>query len=456
MNKRPNILVIMSDDHAQWASGCYGNRELHTPAMDYLADSGVRMDNAFTPTPVCSPARASFWTGLLASQHGVHDFIKTMGGHEAGKRNWLEDEVTLANLLQDAGYQTGLTGKWHCGNVDSRHIGFDDWFTEAGNPYAHVGQQAFEHNGQIIEHFGYTTQILTDHAIDYIRNRDPDRPFFQFIGYTATHSPWRSQPERLVRKYRRCSFNDIPNDAAYPFGMNTGESLYVDRADPKEALAQYYAAVTHIDEGIGRLIDELEAQELRENTLIVYTSDHGLNCGHHGIWGKGNGTLPLNMLEETIRVPLILNQPGKLFAGEARVEFIDHTDLFLTLLAYADVELPSARCYPGSSFLQLLTTGRPISNWKNVQFGEYGNLRMIRTRRYKLVRRYPDGPSELFDLMEDPRETVNLINDTEQQSLVQELSSKIEAYFSRYEHPVKSGLRVRELPIHNPMEAWRE
>jgi arylsulfatase A-like enzyme len=457
MQKRPNIMVIMSDDHAQWASGCYGNRELHTPVMDHLAASGVRMDNAFTPTPVCSPARASFWTGLIASQHGIHDFIKTFGGHEAGTRNWLETEVTLANLLHDAGYQTSLTGKWHCGKVDGQHAGFDDWFTDTGDSLVpHMGKQAFEHNGQVVERSGYTTQIVTDHAISFIRERDPDKPFFQFIGYTATHSPWLNQPERLVRKYRHSSFDDIPSDAAFPFGRNAGESLSVNREDPKEALAQYYAAVTHIDEGIGRLLDELEAQQLRRDTLIVYTSDHGLNCGHHGIWGKGNGSRPLNMLEESIRVPLIFNQPGTLFAGQARIEFVDHTDLFSTLLAHAGVELPSSRRFPGCSFLSLLTSGLPIPNWKNTQLGEYGNLRMIRTLRHKLIRRFPDGPSELFDLQADPRETINLFDNPEQQRLIQDLTSKIETYFSQYEHPVKTGLRVKELPIQNPVEAWRD
>ena len=103
------------------------------------------------------------------------------------------------------------------------------------------------------------------------------------------------------------------------------------RLDPREALAQYFAAVSHIDEAIGRLLDELDALQLREQTLVVFTSDHGLCCGHHGLWGKGNATLPLNMLEESIRVPLIFNQPRDLFAKQRRSEFVDHLDLFQTI-----------------------------------------------------------------------------------------------------------------------------
>lgn len=171
----------------------------------------------------------------------------------------------------------------------------------------------------------------------------------------------------------------------------------------REALAQYYASVTRLDEATGRLLDELEALGLRENTLVVYTSDHGLCCGHHGIWGKGNGTLPLNMVEESIRVPMIINHPGRVSAGQRLNEFVDHLDLFQTLVAYAGAELPEGRkgSYPGRNMWPLLDEQEGGADWRTVQYGEYGNVRMIRTHTHKLVRRYPDGPHELFDLDSD-------------------------------------------------------
>jgi arylsulfatase A-like enzyme len=234
------------------------------------------------------------------------------------------------------------------------------------------------------------------------------------------------------------------------------ESLHPTRANRREALAQYYAAVSQIDEQVGRLLDELETQELTADTLVVYTSDHGLNTSHHGIWGKGNGTHPYNMLEESIRVPLILCQPGTLLGGQARDEMVTHCDLFQTILDHAGVSLREENrpCYPGRSF-RALCRGDAREEWPDEVFGEYGNLRMIRTRRHKLVRRYPDGPTELFDLHRDPRETCNLLNDAAERVLANDLEARLSAYFSKYEDPERSGLRVMDLPRHNSNEAWR-
>lgn len=456
-NPPPNILVVMTDDHGQWAAGCYGNGELRTPTMDYLAETGVRFANAFTPTPVCSPARASFFTGRLPSQHGIHDYLQETDP-EVGERDWLADEVTLAQLLGDAGYQTALSGKWHCGRGTRPQAGFDRWFGLDRWQGGHAGAHTYVDQDQPVELTGNKTRIVTDGALAFLRGRDRDRPFFLFVGPIATHSPWADHPERLVGQYRGCTFADIPKDPVYPFGRLAGESRGSSRRDRREALAQYYAAVSEIDEGLGRLVDELDAQGLRERTMVVYTADHGLNCGHHGIWGKGNGTRPLNMVEESIRVPLIVNQPGGLFAGQVRAEPVDHCDLFRTLLDWAGVALPAetlaARRYPGRSFAPLLR-GEALPDWKDATIGEYGDLRMIRTHRHKLVRRYPDGPHELFDLAADPRETTSLFREPDQRPLIEALTARLDRFFAEHEDPAKSGLRVRELPRHNPVEAWR-
>jgi arylsulfatase A-like enzyme len=165
------------------------------------------------------------------------------------------------------------------------------------------------------------------------------------------------------------------------------------------------------------------------------------------------------MLEESIRIPLIFNGAGIPFPGLVRSECVDHCDLFLTLLDFAGVSLTpdtvAARRYPGHSF-KIPLQGGALLDWKTNVFGEYGNLRMVRTQTHKLVRRYPDGPNELFDLVTDPRETTNLFHHPEAQSLVQTLTSQIETFFSHYEDSEKTGLRVRELTMHNRVEAWRE
>lgn len=455
-NLNKNILLIMNEDHGQWALGSYGNREINTPSLDYLARTGVQMDNAFAPTPVCSPGRACLLTGRLASQHGVHDFLGSSPAIDS--HNWLEGETTLAELLVGAGYQTGLSGKWHLGDDNRPQAGFETWFCHSADyPVEHGGPHRYSDQGRMVTISGYKTQILTDRAITYLRQRDQGRPFFLMLSYTASHSPWNNHPERLVDQYRACTFEDIPADANFPFGKQNLESTLPTRFNPREAQAQYYASVSQVDEAVGRLVDELEALGLRESTLLVFTSDHGLNCGQHGIWGKGNGTLPLNMVEESIRIPLIFNQPGALFGNQHRREFVDQCDIFQTLVEYAGLELaPRAEnYYPGRSFFAMLDNSRALANWRTVQFGEYGDVRMVRTETHKLVRHHLQGCCQLFDLQADPRETVNLANEPGQQARVEDLTARMDEYFRRYEDPLKSGLRVRELPRHNGVEAWR-
>ena len=443
MSAAKNIVVIFNDDHGQWALPAYGNKELRTPTLDHLARSGVVMESAFTPTPVCSPARASFLTGRLASQHGLHDYIANGDGFD--KRRWLDAEVTLPQLLQDAGYQVALSGKWHLGNDIEPHPGFDRWFALSGDyPIEAKEQYRYSRDGTVVERSGYKSQVITDAAIEFLRGFDKARPFFLFVGHTATHSPWADHPPRLVEQYRDCAFSDIPPDPAYPFGYQNLESRdLASRTEWRETLAQYYAAVSSLDEAVGRLMDELEALALRDDTLIVYTSDHGLCCGHHGIWGKGNGTMPLNMVEESVRIPMIFHHPKLLFSGQRRIEFVDHLDLFQTLAAFAGVAARQepAMGYAGRSFLPMLTNEPFDESWRSVQFCEYGSARMIRTPRYKLLRHHHSAQTLLFDLKEDPRETRNLAGEAEFAELAGRLAAELDAHFQRYELPAKSGIR---------------
>ncbi|WP_420629449.1 sulfatase [Candidatus Leptofilum sp.] len=453
----PNILLFLTDDHAQWAMHCAGNSELRTPTFDYLAQHGTRFANAFTPTPVCSPARACLLTGRLASQHGIHDYLAS-GDPEINDIHWLAQETTLAQLFQAAGYQTGQFGKWHLGQDEHAAAGYDSWFTLGRDyPIPHEGPFRYGVNGRFQTLPGRISHNITEQAVQFLRARDGERPFFMTVGYYATHSPWEGQSERLAASYRHGNFADVPLDETYPFGEQALESLNKTRQKPREALAQYYAAVTEIDTAVARLLDELDGLGQLDNSIIIYTSDHGLNCGHHGIWGKGNGTLPLNMVEESIRVPLIWydgRSPSvQPHAQTPRTEFVDHLDTFLTILDVAGIA-PANKSFVGRSYQPLLHN-QAMPDWRAVQFGEYGDVRMIRTSRHKLVYRYPDGPHELFDLAADPREMKNLFNQPDMQPIVQALIGRLEAFFAKNEDPAKSGLRVHNLPRHNFSEAWR-
>ena len=455
-----NIIIILNEDHGQWALSSYGNRDVNTPTLDYLARTGVQMENAFTPIPVCSPSRACLLTGRYPSQHGMHDYLANQDD-EVENNPWLENEIFLSQLLSNAGYQVALSGKWHLSNDHLPQAGFEYWFTHSHHyPIEHGGPHIYSDQGDFITLTGYKTQILTDRAISFLRERNPKQPFFLLLSNTASHAPWNRHPERLVDQYRHQTFESISDDVAYPFGKQNLESTFDTRLQPQEAQAQYYAAASQIDEATGRVMDELEANGLRESTLLIFTSDHGLNCGQHGMWGKGNATFPYNMVDESIRIPLIFNQPGYLYQGQRRNEYVDHCDVFQTLVDYAGLELTERgeNYYPGLSFLPILNNSGSLEggDWRNYQICEYGDLRMLRTETHKLILRYhEEGANELFDIKKDCRETVNIYNEKEMQPLVESLTLKMNNFFARYEDPVKSGLNVKQLPRHNKTESWR-
>jgi choline-sulfatase len=230
-----DIVVVMTDDHGQWCLGPYGDEQVHTPTLDHLGENGVRMDNAFCPTPVCSPARASFFTGRRPSQHGIHDFIGQNSEYDGP--DWIADEVTLPELLAENGYTTALFGKWHCGVGHESRV-----FDTAANLHTEewdVPKFSVERDQRIV-----------DRAVSYLRERrGAGDPTFLFVGLTATHGPWSDEPERLVDAYRGSDFPNVPDEPTTRFGRPRIDDI----EDEAEALAQYYAAVEGIDEQLGRL-----------------------------------------------------------------------------------------------------------------------------------------------------------------------------------------------------------
>lgn len=447
MNERPNILVVFNDDHGQWALPAYGNSELRTPSVDELAARGAVLENAFTPVPVCSPARASFMTGLLPTQHGLHDYLNS--SPKFGGRAWMRDFTTLPQTLQSAGYHTGLSGKWHIGQDFQPQPGFNEWFALAGDyPIHHRQANRFCDNGTLCTPPGYLTQLIADRTVSFLRDRPKEKPFFHFTGFYATHSPWEDQPNRLVALYRDATFKDIPSaDRVFEGEIRNIELPDASEADRRKAKAQYYAAVTAIDEALGRILDCLDAAGDLGNTLIVFTSDHGLCLDHHGIWGKGNATSPQNMIEESIRIPMILSGPN-IPAGSRSGVFADHLDLYQTLVTAAGAEPPDGR-YAGSSLWPVLN-GSAL-DWRDAQFGEYGTARMIRTETHKLIARFDNRRDTLFDLRHG--EGRNLIDD--EPGIASGLRARLIAHFDQFEdQPPKADDFFGE-PRFNPFEAWR-
>lgn len=452
MTDRPNILVLFNDDHGQWALPSYGNSELHTPSIDHLARTGVVMENAFTPIPVCSPARACFFTGLLPSQHGVHDYIAA--AKEFHAKAWMENFETLPEKLSKAGYECGFSGKWHLGRDELIQQGFSDWFALSGDyPIQHKGSYRYSDNGRDVHLNGYKTHNISDRTIQFLQKRDRQKPFFHFTSFYATHSPWSGQPERLVEPYRACGFGDIPT-AERVFG---GTVLNIEHSDASEASkheakAQYYASVSAIDEAVGRILDELETSGELDNTIILYTSDHGLCLGHHGIWGKGNATAPQNLIEESIRVPMIYSAPGQYQRGARLSQFADHMDSFKTLATAAGV-LTEPDTFPGRD-LGLILNGQ-TDDWRDFQVAEYGTARMIRTHTHKFIRRYDNRPDELFDLRVGDGEGHNRISDPACADICREMEQMLESYFEKHGVPPKDTDWFFGDPQFNRAEAWR-
>lgn len=455
MPKRKNVLFFLTDDHGAWASGCYDNSEIQTPTLDTLAKNGTRFANAFTPTPVCSPARACLLTGHTPSQVGIHDWLEE-AQDEIGNRDWLGDRKTLFEFFHDAGYYTGLSGKWHLGQSHQAPKGADFHFGLLGWQGIHNHEYTYVKNGDEMLSSQNKSQLITDNAIEFLQQVPSEQPFFLNVGYIATHSPYHKSahvPE-LTNLYEDSRFTDIPDYEAHPWAKNEGFNLDAPtQEDLRDYYIGYYAAVTEIDRNIARILATLQDLKLLDDTIIVYTSDHGLTLGHHGFWGKGNSTRPLNMYEYSLRVPLIW-QGTDIQGGSVSQFNVTHYDTFQTILDMAGIEPESDQPYPGTSYKHILMQGEQV--WDERVFGEYGDLRMIRTNKWKLVRRYPNGPDDLFDLEADPHERNNLIDDIDYIDTIIDLTEQLNDFYQKYEIAAYSGLRVKTLPRHNHYEAWRD
>ncbi len=451
MTDRPNILLFLTDDHGAWANGCYGNREVRTPTLDALAALGTRFSNAYTPTPVCSPARACLLTGKIASQVGIHDWLQE-AIPAVGERDWLGGTRTLFDYLSAAGYHCGLSGKWHLGQSHLPPRGADYHFGLPGWQGRHNESYTYVRNGELVELAGNKSGFITDHAIEFLDTAPAEKPFFLNIGYIATHSPYQQQEHdpRQTAKYANCPFDEMPAWVAHPWVNNEGGSNELSDEDLLDRYIGYYASVTEIDDNIARVIGALQARGQWENTIIIYTSDHGCAIGHRGFFGKGNSTRPLNMYEVSLSVPLIISGPG--VAAQVVDNYVDHCDTFHSICALAGVDLSANQDYAGESYAPLLS-GETIA-WDNTRCGEYGDLRMIRDERWKLVWRFPAGPHDLFDLSVDPDELENVF-ETNPQAVAQ-YKARLDEYYEGRAVKELSGLRVKDLPLHNQNEAWRD
>jgi choline-sulfatase len=436
IKNRANVVFILSDDQGPWAAGCYGNEEIRTPNIDRLSVEGLLFENFFCTSPVCSPARASILTGKLPSQHGVHDWIRE-GNMPPYAAAYLDGMRCYTDILAEQGWQCGLSGKWHLGDSMNPQAGFSHWFCHRKGAGSYIDQPMIR-DGTLEQTEGYITDVITDEALRFI-DAKKETPFYLSVHYTAPHSPWTGHPEAIVASYDGCRFDSCPQEGRHPWAGPLTSMSYGNR----EHLKGYFAAVTAMDAAIGRILDKLKQLGLEERTLVIFTSDNGFSCGQHGFWGKGNGTFPMNMYENSVKVPMVVRHTGVIPAGRRTGALMSQYDVFPTLLEYLGVVEVGAYDGPGCSHCDVwLVDSQNEGREDVVVYDEYGPVRMIRTRRWKYIHRYPFGVHELYDLERDPGERQNRIEDQSCGAVVRELRARLSRWFGRFVDPVRDGSRL--------------
>jgi len=438
---RPNVLFIFTDDHAQHAVSCYGSVVNQTPHLDRLASGGARFLNSFVTNSICTPSRATLLTGQYSHKNGVPVFNRFDGSRDH-----------LAKRLQAAGYHTGMVGKWHLG---SDPTGFDQWIVLPGQ--GAYRNPTFLVPGGALSIEGHCTRVTTDLGLEFLRTRPADKPFFLMLHQKAPHREWTPdeanrakfadavipEPATLFDDYatrpaalpeneqtiardltRRDLKLEPPADltederrrwlGVRPMSLDidgktlTGSDLV--RWKYQRFMRDYLACVQGVDDGVGRVLDWLDAEGLADDTIVIYTTDNGWYLGDLGLYDKRF------MYEPGLRVPLIARGPG-IMQGITPDQFVANIDLAPTILDLAGVAIPESM--QGKSMAPLLRGERP-ADWRTSVYYRYyhdpghHNTRAhygVRTATHKLIHYWKKDVWELYHLERDPSEQHNLLFD---------------------------------------------
>jgi arylsulfatase A-like enzyme len=467
---RPNILFIITDDHAYQAISAYGSKLNQTPNIDRLAREGVRFDRCYVTNSICAPSRATILTGKYSHKNGHYDNYSEFDG----------GQTTFPKLLRAGGYQTALIGKWH---LKSDPTGFDHWDILPGQGKYY--RPDFTSPAGKVAIPGYVTDIITGKADQWLRReRDPQRPFLLMVQHKAPHRPWDPAAEKLT-KYAdqdlpepKTLFDDYATrgkaardaemridqmnpttdlklwdandpDRTWLYNHMTPDerAAWERHVDPRlDAFRQanptgqartrwfyqlyikdYLRCVDSVDEGIGRLLKTLDELNLADNTIVVYTSDQGFYLGEHGWFDKRF------MYEQSLRTPLVVRWPGVVRPATGEQRIVSNVDFAQTFLEAARV--PSPNDMQGRSLLPILRGGAP-ADWRRAFYYHYyeGVERDhkvckhegVTTGRAKLIHFYPLNEWEMYDLENDPDELNNIYGRAEHAELQKELTAELE------------------------------
>lgn len=453
---RPNVLVFLTDDQGPWAMpGSWP--DLVMPNVAELMHQGTTFDNFYCASPVCSPARATLMTGRMPSAHGVHDWLVGERHPDAAEDTYIGGLTTLPQALSKAGYTCGMSGKWHIGSSQWPAPGFDYWYAHrlGGGPY--FGAPVWV-NGEKVDEPRYFTDAVAEEASQFLSAMlEHEKPFYLQVNFTAPHTPWiDSHPQELYDIYDGCTFDTIPRVPRHPWSIPRND-FNDDFANPIPSLAGYAASLTGVDRAVGSLLDKLRDTGQLENTIVVFMADNGFSCGHHGMWGKGNGTWPLNFWENSVRVPFVIAGPG-VPKGHTVADHVSAAGFFPTICDLTGVTAPEDPLRAGETFMPLVRGNAPGNGSDSVVvYDEYGGGRMIRADRFKYVDRYGDQPKELYDLDDDPDEEHNLVSDPGFQSIRTDLDARLHEWFAAHENPIDSAFahHVRGYgQIHPPRKGY--
>lgn len=458
--KRPNILYIMTDDHAAHAIGCYGSVVNQTPNLDKLAAQGMRFDRCMVTNSICTPSRACILTGKYSHLNGVPVFNRFDGS-----------QPTVSKYLQAAGYYTGMIGKWHLG---SDPTGFDKWCILPGQGAYH--DPAFLEPGgrRVIK--GYASDIITDLAIDFLKSRPDDKPFFLMCHHKAPHRPWEPdekhramfankkipEPGTLWDDYatrtdaiKECAqnvFKDMTRrdlKLTPPADMPAAERGKWMGAKPTEVeievdgkkvtlkgkeldawkyqryMQDYLACVQSVDDNVGRLVEWIDQNGLKDNTVVIYSSDQGFFLGDHGLYDKRF------MYEASLKMPFIARWPAGIKEGSTQNGMAINVDFAPTFMDLAGLKVPDDM--QGRSLVPLLK-GETPADWRTSMYYRYyhdpgdHNTRQhygVRTLTHKLIYFWKKDQWELYDLAKDPNELNNIYNDPAQKETVAKLKEEL-------------------------------
>ncbi|MBM4030714.1 MAG: sulfatase [Planctomycetes bacterium] len=445
---KPNILYIMTDDHAAHAVSCYGSRINKTPNLDRIGAEGMRFENAFVTNSLCGPSRATLLTGKYSHAHGFYQNGNRFDGSQA----------TFPKLLQKAGYQTAVIGKWH---LETDPTGFDYWNILPGQGAYH--NPAFIEMGERKKHQGYCTDLITDFAIEWLRKRDKSRPFCLLYHHKAPHRAWQPdakhanlyedidvpEPETLrddwatrasaARNSQMTVAKHLtPGDLKRPIpaGLTPDAEL---KWRYQRYIKDYLRCVASVDDNVGRMLDFLDKEGLAQDTIVVYTSDNGFFLGDHGWFDKRF------MYEESLRVPLLVRYPKAVKPGTTSDRLAINCDYAPTFLDLAGVEPPAD--LQGRSLRPILE-GKPPDDWRASLYYHYYEFPGahavqrhygVRTHAHKLIHYYRIGEWELFDLKKDPQELRNVHADPAYAEVLKGLKGELDRLRAQLKVPDDYG-----------------